>query len=79
MQEAFSAAIPNRARPQKGRRALRSRVTHLLHVQWNRGDAGRARCPQLAHVYQSPPLCASISLKLPCSTQYGQRTIFDFW
>jgi hypothetical protein len=29
-------------------------------------------------MYQSPPLCASIGLKLPSSTQYGQRTMFDF-
>jgi hypothetical protein len=29
-------------------------------------------------MYQSPPFCASIGLKLPCSTQYGQRTTFEF-
>ena len=60
---------------QKGLRMLRSNVTHLLHVHWKKGDEGRARWPQVEQINQSPPLCSSIGLKLPRSTQYGQRIV----
>jgi hypothetical protein len=56
-----------------GSRRVRRR--HSVHVHSNSELEGSARCPQRAHINQSPALCRTMGLNSLPSTQYGQRTI----